>query len=159
MSLLSGAGALLAVSFSAAVVTLMSPEGEMKKYIKFISALVVLAAIAVPVASTLADLPRMIESIEETDFGGNVDAQFDAVALSKAQIEKSVAEQVAAKFGLDAAEIEVSAELDAADTSAIVITKISVGVPRGADGEKIKAFVDALFKNTTNVEVNKVEDG
>lgn len=159
MSLLSGAGALLAVSVSAAVVTLISPDGEMKKYIRFISALVVLAAIAVPVTSTLADLPQMIESIEEMDFGGNVDAQFDAVALSRAQIEKSVAEQVAAHLGLDTAEIEISAELDASDTSAIVITKVSVGVPRGTDVEKVRSFVGELFKNTTDVEVYGVGDG
>ena len=101
----------------------------------------------------------MIESIEEMDFGGNVDAQFDAVALSRAQIEKSVAEQVAAHLGLDTAEIEISAELDASDTSAIVITKVSVGVPRGTDVEKVRSFVGELFKNTTDVEVYGVGDG
>ena len=159
MSILSGAGALFAVTVSAAVVTLMSPEGEMKKYIKLISALVVLAAVAVPVASTLADLPETIANIEETNFGGEIDANFDVVALSKAQIEKSVAEQVAAEFGIDASAIEVDAELDASDTAAIVITKVSVGVPRGADAAKVKAFVGGLFKNTTNVEVYGVGDG
>lgn len=159
MNVLSGAAALVAISVSAAVVTLLSPDGEMKKYIKLLSTLAVLAAIAVPVASTLAGLPDAIANIEEMDFGGETGSDFDAVALSKAQIEKSVAEQIEARFSLDTGSVKVAAMLDASDTSAIVIEKVSIGVPRGTDTAKVKTFADELFKNTTEVTVYEVGDG
>lgn len=159
MTLQSGIGALVVISVSAAVVSMMSPDGEIKKYINLVSVLAVLAALAVPVASALGSVPDMVAKLEEINFDGASDVGFDAVELSREQIEKSTAEQIEARFGLDRGSVSVTVTLDAGDRSAIDITGISVGVPRGASAEKVRAFVTELYKNTAAVDVYEVDDG
>lgn len=159
MTLSSGAGALVMISVSAAIVSLMSPDGELKKYINFVSALVVLAALAVPVASSLGNVPEMVTRLEEIDFDGAEKGDFDAVALSKAEIEKRTAEQIEARFSLPRGSVGVDVTLDDGDRTAIDITRISVGVPRGTDAEKVKKYAEELYKNTAQVAVYEVDDG
>ena len=159
MTLSSGAGALVLISVSAAIVSLMSPEGELKKYINLVSALVVLAALAVPVAAALGNVPDMVTRLEEIDFDSAATGDFDAVALSKTEIEKRTAEQIEARFSLPRGSVGVDVTLDASDRSAIDITRVTVGVPRGTDAEKVKKYVAELYKNTAAVTIYEVDDG
>lgn len=159
MTFSSGAAALVMISVSAAVVSLMSPEGEIKKYINLVSVLVVLAAIEVPVASALGNVPNMVTQFDEINFDGAKAGKFDAVALSKAEIEKRTAEQVEAHFSLPRGSVKVEATLDDGDMTAIEIKRISVGAPRGTDGEKVKKYVIELYKNTVDVVFFEVDDG
>lgn len=158
MTLSSGVGALVVISVSAAVVSLMSPDGELKKYINLVSVLAVLASLAVPVAAALGNVPEIVAGFEEADFDGAAGG-FDAVAAAKAQIEKSTAEQVEAEFSLEHGSVSVDILLDARDLSSIDIKKITVTVPRGTDGERIERFVCGLYLNTAVVEVRDKNDG
>lgn len=159
MTLSSVAGAIVVISVSAAVVSMMSPDGELKKYINFVSVLAVLAALAIPVAAALGNVPDIVSELEEIDFGGAEGGDFDAVELSRCQIEKSTAEQIEARFSLKSGSVKVDVTLDSGDVSAIDITNISVGVPRGVGKEKVRAFVTELYKNTAAVDVYEVDDG
>lgn len=159
MTLSSGAGALVMISVSAAIVSMMSPDGELKKYINFVSVLVVLAALAVPVASALGNVPDMVTRLEEIEFDSAATGDFDAVALSKAEIEKRTAEQIEAHFSLPRGSVIAKVSLDDSDRTAIDITRISVGVPRGTDTEKVRKYVYELYKNTVEADVYEVEDG
>ncbi|MBR6051967.1 MAG: stage III sporulation protein AF [Clostridia bacterium] len=159
MTLSSGAGALVMISVTAAIVSLMSPDGELKKYINLVSVLVVLAALAVPVAAALGNVPDMVTRIEEIDFDSAATGNFDAVTLSKAEIEKRTAEQIESRFSLARGSVGVDVTLDDSDRTAIDITRISVGVPRGTDREKVRKYVEELYKNTAQVTVYEVDDG
>ena len=158
MTLSSGVVALVAISVSAAVVSLMSPDGEIKKYINLVSVLAVVASLAVPVASALGNVPDIVARFEEIDFDNGAAGGFDAVELSRAQIEKSTAEQIETNFGFERGSVDVDVVLDKSDVSSIGIISVTAGVPRGADTEKVRAFLREIYKNTAEVAIYEVDD-
>ena len=150
-------GAILLISVSAAIVSFMSPDGEMKKYVDLIARLGVLAAIAVPIIAGITNIPYRISEYEEIQQTEYQSGEYDVISLAKANIESSVAERVEAEFGLKKGSVGVFVELDASDISSIDILSINVTVPRGTDKTSVKNYVLKLFENTSSVSVK--EDG
>lgn len=153
-----GIGTVLFVSVSAAIVSMISPNGEMKKYINLIATLAVLASIAVPIAATVKNIPRTFSEIAETDIVGVESPDFDIVSLSKKEIEDHVSSEVELKFKYPDGSVKTSVSLDAADTSKIEITLVSVGIPSSADIPIVREYVTSLFKGLVPVSVYEVRN-
>ena len=148
-------GALILVSVSAAVVSFVSPDGEMKKYVELIARLCVLAAIVIPAVAAIKNIPVQIPEYEELAFDQYATGERDVISLTKANIESSVASRVEERFGLQKGSVTVEATLDASDTSAVDIIGIAVSVPPGTDADAVKSFVLKLFENTTDVVIKE----
>ena len=146
---------ILLVVISSAIVSFISPDGEMKKYVKLVSTLAVLAAIVVPVVQSLVKLPEKIE-FEVAPSGEEYSAKFDIIKASKEKIEQSVKAEVCNEFSLADSDVSVIVTLDDSDTAAIKIEHIRVTVPRSAGGARVEKFVLSLMKNTTKVTVEEV---
>ena len=143
------------VSVCAAIVSFLSPDGEMKKYVRLVASLAVLASIAVPLIFTAAKLPAELSPDDFTAMKFDGGGSFDIISLSAAEIEKSVKSMVASEFSLDEETVSVDVRLSAADTSAVEISGVEVTVPPGVDKAAVMEYVNGLFKNTTSVYVKE----
>jgi len=147
--------AILLIAVSASIVTLVSPNGEMKKYVDLIARLCVLAALAVPIVAGVTNIPHKIAEFEQVRIEENESVESEIVSLTKANIESGIAENVEAEFGLQKGSVAVSVTLDTSDYSAIDIVNIEIILPSGSDKTSVRDYVNKLFKKTTAVSVKE----
>ena len=147
--------AVLLITVAAAIVSLISPEGEMKKYVKFVASIAVLASIAVPIVASITKLPDAISEIK-ADGVGNIQAEFDLISASSEKIEQSIVQMISNEFIIDSEKVSAHLTLDSSDTAAIKILRVSVFVPPGTDTESVRSYVIKLMKNTCDVDVTEV---
>lgn len=145
------------ISATVAVVTLISPSGEMKKYIDLIAALCVIAAIAVPIISAVPSLSLDHDIAWGEDIeieNGHSGVVYEATEI----IEKRTAADIAAKFNIDIGDIDVCIVLDTTELSSIDITDVYITLPRGHNIADLKKYTEELFLNTAAVHITEVND-
>ena len=153
---------VMTVCVIAGVATGLSPEGAMKRYIKYIVSLCVLAAIMTPVICVFSSLPSYGEAIPEL-FGGGEAARDDAeeklIETQKKAVEQSIKNVISERFGIDSGSITVEITIDATNKSAIEIRGINITVGAKCRAEEIRAYIDEMFYGTARVIVTEAFDG
>lgn len=145
---------VLLIAVAAALISVISPEGEMKKYVKLVSSLAVLAAIIVPMVMSISKLPGMIgESVIQSSAAPPA-AGFDLIGESAKKIERSISEQVKNEFGISG-DVGASVVLDKSDETEIKILRVILTVPCGTDTAAVREYVLNIMKNTSDVEVRE----
>lgn len=148
------------VTVCSAMITLMSPDGEMKKYVRLVASLSVLASIAIPLVFAASKLRYDISIENPSEIDSVSESGFDIISLSAKEIEKSVGDHVATGFSLQRDDVFVTAELDGSDMTAVEIKRVEISVPHGADIRAVKEYVSGLFNGKISVDVKEAsEDG
>ena len=102
---------LVGVAILVGVVEIVSPEGDLKKYVRFAGSLCILLAIVVPVYSFFADgIPKLDGLMEE----GSQESDYNEIFMSaiadgsRATAENVIREGISSRFSLDADRLSVS---------------------------------------------------
>lgn len=134
-----------------------SPEGEMKKYIKYICLLCVAASICIPairviggISDDISDIPSFTVN-EYTAESDEITAAF--IESVKKNTEESLCEYICEKYGYESGSITANAIFDTADISAIEIKKLNIVLPDRKNAAKIKAELYEMFLYKTEIEV------
>ncbi len=147
------------VAISGGLAMLISPEGQVKKYVKYIISLCMVCALLSPILSFAQKVPEYIEKMdfEAEKKVGAVSASISSeVALTaKGNIETEVENLLAAQFGYAAEEIYVVATIDYMDVSAVKITDIAVYLSNIEEQEEINTYLSELFLQTANIHIMK----
>lgn len=146
------------ISVSAALVTQMSPEGELRKYIRFIAGLSVIASIAFPIISVVKSLPDRINSISSDVVEM---AEFDNMEIINAavdNIERELCSDIEAEFGFEQGSVAAEVLVDASDLSNILITDINIILPRGFNGN-VRGYVYRMFRGEPIIRITEAGDG
>lgn len=154
--------ALVTVCVCAGLVTQLAPEGELKKYLRYIVSLCVLAALISPVISVFVSLPELAEKIETTSDSGFTESESyeeQLISVRKKAVEDSIKSLIAAKFSLPEEKISLSIEIDAKNVSAIEIKAINIVLYCQADKNGITAYVSEMFYGTAKVTVTEAALG
>jgi len=146
------------ISVSAALITQLSPEGELRKYIRLIAALSVIASIAFPVISVIRSLPDQIDGIssEVVEI-----AEFDNTEIISAaarNIERELCADIEAGFGFEKGSVAAEILVDAGDPSNIIITDINIILPRGFSGD-VRGYVYRMFRGGPRIRITEAGDG
>ncbi len=153
---------VLTVCVISGIVTGISPEGAMKKYINYIVSLCVLAAIITPVISIFSSVPQYSEEIEhifEKQKETDSDAQAKLIEAQKAAVETAIRDTIVKKFGMEEDCVFVRITIDATNRSAIEIRCIDISVKGKCPSGEIKKYIEEMFYGTAKVTVSEVGDG
>lgn len=151
-------GEIIVITAVSGLLFTAAPEGNMKKYIKFVISVALVAALTVPLLSIAASLPKVLLS-------GSVPAEVGAaegraenilVDASKKELEDAIVSYVAEKYGLLRGQMRCDLVLDTSDISAIRIVKIRLIVPRGCDKEEIRRGLSEMFLYQSEIEIGEV---
>ena len=155
-ALFSEIGSVLLISVCSAVVSMIAPRGEIKKYIKLICSLAVVASLALPVISAVLTV-RDVEYLPP-DASGDVAGDVSAILeYAKQNIEKNTASKIEAEFGISG--VGVFAVLDPSDLSSIDITELYITVPRGTNIRAVENYILQMRLCTGTVTVKEKDDG
>ena len=146
------------ISVSAAIITQMSPDGELRKYIRFIAGLSVIASIAFPIISVVRSLPDKMENISSE---ANEMPEFDNMEIVSAavrNIELELCADIEAEFGLEKESVTAEVLIDASDLSNILITDINIILPRGVGGN-VRGYVYRMFRGEPRIRITEADDG
>lgn len=150
---------VLAVS---GIVISLSPEGGIKRYIRYICMLCLTAALCVPILQTLSSVPDRIAELPE-EYGesageaGGADAKTLLIEQSKERIEESVADYVSGKYGFPRETVPAKALLRTDNTEEIEITELIVILPDLSRAEAVRSDLYEMFLRKTIITVRKGE--
>ena len=113
---------LIAVAVSAGAINVIAPDGNMKKYIKYLISLSVVIILLLPFKDLTFTLPKMM-NLRDSDIAVSASAEDLILAYSIAEIEDNVKSLISQRFNLTA---EVDIEYNADDYENVTIDKITV---------------------------------
>lgn len=134
----------------------LSPEGEMKKYIRYICLLCTAAAICIPTVQVIGGISGYIADIGDGtayETGEDPDAEGILIEQTRKNIAASLRNYISEKYGIAKESISVDVTLDGSDTSSVEIKKLTLTLPKNAPAEKIKAELDEMFLHKTEIEI------
>ncbi len=136
-----------------------SPEGELKKYIKYIISLCVVCAMLSGFLSFAGEMPEHLDELEikvkEVSAEAQIGAEMRVALAAKENIENELSSLICAQFGFEEDEVYTVVGIDSEDISAVRITLVSVFVSDISEKEKIYAYVSELFLETANIYIMK----
>ena len=151
----NSAVAIVTVCIAAGLVVRLSPEGNLKKYLKYIVSLCVLAAILSPIAK----LPDVI------DLGDGFSFDYSEEELSeeerremilnaeKEKISDAMRDLISEKWKLEKEAVDVTLTLDSDNISAVEIRRIDIKIKGEAKRDEIEKYIDEMFYGTASVSV------
>ena len=152
-------GEIVLIAAVSGLLYAVSPEGNLKKHLQFVISLCLVVSLALPMFSTIMELPEIFEkSFEEAESGGleNESALTDSlISVSKKEIEGAIVSYIAGKYAISETEISVETVLDAENPESIEILEIHVTISGEYSGslEKIRNDLDEMFLGKSRVTV------
>lgn len=142
---------MILVCVSAGIAMRLSPDGKLKKYLGYIISLCVLCAILAPLGKAISN-GFEFKDITLGETSSDTDAERLVIDAEKAEIERSIASLISAKWGVDG--VRVSLTLDETNVSAIEIRAIDIFIT-GEIPEGIDEYVSDMFYGTAKVRVHR----
>lgn len=140
-----------------------SPEGELKKYIKYIISLCVVCSMLSAFFSFAEKLPENLDEfdikIKEVSAEMENNAALDVALAAKENIESEINALLCAQFGFKKGDIYTVVRIDSEDISAVKITDISIFISDISKKEKIYDYVSELFLGSANIYIMKKGEG
>lgn len=154
--------AIVTVCVSAGLVTQIAPEGQLKKYIKYIISLCVLAALIAPVISVFGGLPEyadkfgeILEQQTEDDSG----AKKQLIETQKNAVQEAIRSLISTKYSIKKENIEVKIKINSDNSEAVEIKEIFITVKEYADIQAIKNYINEMFYGTAKITVMEADGG
>ena len=151
------------IAVTGGLVTLVSPNGKLKKHVKFIISLCMVCALASTLISVSEGMEGYLESLGgaiESEKREHVsDTAIAIAAEAKKNIEEETAKMLRARFGFGEDGVYVIAEINAEDTEAVEIVRVNVFITDTEKAEAVRAYVSELFGGAVEVSVMKKGGG
>ena len=140
-----------------------SPEGELKKYIKYIISLCVVCSMLSAFFSFAEKLPENLDEfdikIKEVSAEMENNAALGVALAAKENIESEINALLCARFGFEKGDIYTVVRIDSEDISAVKITDISIFISDISKKDKIHDYVSELFLESANIYIMKKGEG
>jgi Stage III sporulation protein AF (Spore_III_AF). len=140
---------LIVVSISAGAVNVLAPDGNIKKYIKYLISLSVIIILLLPFKDLTFTLPKILNSYE-TEIAISTSAEDLIVTYSIAEIKNNIKTLIKDRFNIT---VDVKIDYNADDYENVTIEKITV---------YSKYFADDIKRYLSNMmycEIEVVNDG
>ncbi|MBE6654410.1 MAG: hypothetical protein E7608_03000 [Ruminococcaceae bacterium] len=137
----------------------VSPEGKIKKYIKYIVSLCVICALLAPFLSFAQKAPTLLDNfgveIEDASASVSDKAQTSVALEAKKNIEKELSKLVGANFGYKEEDMYIVVAIDGKDPSAVRITDVTLFLSDISRKDEVDEYISELFLNTANIHIMK----
>ena len=147
------------IAISGGLVMASSPEGELKKYIKYIISLCVVCSMLSAFLSFSAEIPENLDEfdikIKEVSAETENNAAIDVALAARRNIENEISALLCAQFGFEEGDIYTVVGIDSEDISAVKITDVTVFISEISEKEKIYDYVSELFLESANIYIMK----
>ena len=149
--------AFVSVCVGAGVITQIAPEGALKKYLKYIVSLCVLAAMLSPLIKAFGVIAREDLSVtfDAEDTNGQKAAEDIVIENGKSRIEDAIRSEISKKWEISYDDVSVEITLDVSNKQAIEIKNIKINVAGVTNTNEIKDYISKLFYGTANVSVSE----
>ena len=151
------------ITISGGLVMASSPEGDLKKYIKYIISLCVVCSMLSAFFSFAESIPENLDEfdikIKEVSAEAENNAALGVALAAKENIESEISALLCAQFSFEEGDIYTVVGIDSEDISAVKITDISVFVSDISEKEKIYDYVSELFLGSANIYIMKKGEG
>lgn len=147
------------IAVSGGLLLIMSPEGNLKKYVKFVLSLCMVCAL-LSAFFTFAEKAEGIVSeieVEAQDSAVKTEGalRLGIVKQAKKNMEKELEELLSTHLDVPSDDIYVIAELDTTDLSAVEVTKISVFLADISHGSAAREYLGKTFMNAVAIDIMK----
>jgi hypothetical protein len=145
------------IAVTGGLVTLVSPNGKLRKHVKFIISLCMVCALASTLISVSDGMEGYLESfagaIESEKHEQVSDTALAIAAEAKKNIEAETAKMLCARFGFSEDGVYVIAEINAEDTEAVEIVRVNVFIADTQEAQAVRSYVSELFGGAAEVSV------
>lgn len=145
---------LITVSVITGIITALAPEskdGGLKKYIKYITSLILLVVLISPLVPVFTNIDSFGEQItnaaknltgaDSEGSDGSITTSTELILRESVRnIKREVSEITEGKFGIPKENIDVDIQCDSSDIENIVIKKIKISI-RGGSGNQAQVFL------------------
>lgn len=149
------------IAVSGGVIMLMAPNGNMKKYVKFIISLCMVCALLSAFFTFSENAEGFLKEIEietENAAGKTQEELYASVTKSaKSNMEAELCALLAEHLGFSRKDVYVVAQLDTSDYSAVRITEINVFLADVSAEASARAYLREMFMGA--VQINIMQKG
>ena len=147
------------IAVSGGLLLIMSPEGNLKKYVKFVLSLCMVCALLSAFFTFSESTKAFFDEIEmeAQDAAEKTESElrFNIAKQAKKNMEEELALLLSSQLDVPKSDIYVVAEVDMTDLSAVEITKISVFLADVSHGEKARNYLLQTFMNAVPIDIMK----
>jgi hypothetical protein len=147
------------IAVSGGLVIIMAPDGNLKKYVKFIVSLCMVCALFSAFLSFSASakgiLSGIVPKVQDTAVRTEEELYLGVAKQAKKNLEAELRALLGAHLGISEGDIYVVAEIDTADLSAVEITKITVFLHDTEHGERARAYLDDCLMGSVQIDIKK----
>jgi len=147
------------IAVSGGLVLLMAPDGNMKKYVKFIVSLCMVSALLSAFFVFSEKAGNIFAEIEiETENEAEKreeEMRFALVKEAKRNMEAELTALLSAHMNIDKEDIYIVARLDAADLNAVEITEISIFLQDMSCEQEAKKYISEMFMGAVKINIMK----
>ena len=145
------------IAVSGGLILLMSPNGSMKKYVKFIVSICMVSALLSAFFTFSEDAEKLFSQIEtETESeAGKTQEELRAgvVKETKRNMEAELCALLSAHTGLPKEDIYIVMGIDSSNFAAVEIKEINVFIADSAQAERARAYISEMFMGAVTVNV------
>lgn len=145
--------AISVISVASGCINVFSPDGRMKKYVKYIVSLVVIASLLRPISYIFTQIPSYLDSVENiTEQSQNTN---DSSGMENA-VEEGIKNVLMQKFSLKNDSFNVHAELKKSENSNLV-EKIEIRI-KDRESFYLCEEIKLYLKSTFGCEISVIQD-
>lgn len=147
------------IAVSGGLLLIMSPEGNLKKYVKFVLSLCMVCALLSAFFTFAENSEEFFSEIEmeAQDAAAKTEGELrlNIVKQAKKNMEAELTSLLSSHLGVPKSDIYVVAEVDTADLSAVEITKISVFLTDISHSAATEDYLRQTFMNAVPIDIMK----
>ena len=147
------------IAVSGGLVMLMAPNGNLKKYVKFVISLCMVCALLSAFFTFSENAEGLISKIEtatgEEAYKTKEELYRQIVKETKKNMESEICSLLAAHTGVAREDIYTVAKLDAGDYSSVEITEIYVFLADMSAADAARAYLEEMFMGSVTINIRQ----
>lgn len=150
----------ISICVGAGVVTRLAPDGTIKKYLKYIVSLCVLAAMLSPLINAFGIIAKVDTSIifDDVQYESKQSAEEILVENEKKRIENAIEDDIERRWNMENGSVSANVSINTQNLQAIEINEIKITLADMAKCDEIREYIDGLFYGTAKVTVSGVKE-
>lgn len=153
-------GEIILITAVSGLLYTIAPEGNLKKHLQFVISLCIVVSLAVPMFSTVMNLPELFENGFHAAENGGVEMDEEwknsLIAESKKGVEKGIVSYIAEKYAIEDDDISVETILNTENPESILIQEIQIIIKEEypISLEKIRTDLYEMFLGKSKIIVS-----
>ncbi len=146
--------ALVVLAVTSSALLLITPDGELKRYVKYIISLVFAVALLTPLASLLMRLPDYVTGIEFDPPQSSTDILPDANALVVSYTASKLSAEIESALHRElGVECDVMVEFNASDLENVTVESVNVLLLDATAGDTVARYVRSMLGGFVDVQI------